>query len=98
MKLLELISFCKLKGIVTEHSEADAPGWDTDADKHGQVTIENNKFVSTVKYATVGEGVAIMNTTLREKGAGGSREEYAEFFEQVSISRLVEVFVECHEL
>ena len=68
MKLLEFLSSCTLKGFVRVHTEIKRPGWDFEAEKYFIVELRGRAYTATIKYATIGDGAAVVHCALDDHG------------------------------
>lgn len=88
MKLLEFITYCKLKDLI--ESQQDFPIlWDSEADSHHKIIIVNGKYTATIKYALLKNQAVIMNSNLWMQTDLGT-----ECFSQPSVNQIVNAILE----
>ena len=63
MKLLELITYCELKGLVVSHHKVEAD-WDPGAESHWKIVIANGKYKAMIAYAVLQDTGVIMSSGL----------------------------------
>ena len=86
MNLLEFITFCRLKGYVVQQYEVNAD-WDTDADSHWKIVIQNGKYKTMIAYAVLHDTGVIVSSSLRVDSELGlefiSRPEFSQIVEAI---------------
>lgn len=89
LNLLELITWCEVTNLVTEHVPANVPH-DHEADAHYKLKIDNGKYFARVIYAVLHEQAVIVSANLYKRG--GSR--MPDVFPQPGVGDLVRAFCE----
>jgi len=88
MNLSKFITYCTLKNYVRSHNELKRLSYDDDTERHFVLSLQGRGYSGSVKYARVGDKIAILRCSLWDHGPAGANIKV-----QPSLNDLLDAFI-----